>query len=192
MQNFYIADEVTRSILDRLLHLSRQELRNPTAMHADGMIGAVIGSINMLPRAIAVRIRCEGFYTRGMHYQMSSSQLEVLWQDLTKNLAEDLAGIANDPSLASVDVADRPVTKGEKICVICQQMDSARKNGGNLLALARRLEIEASGTPASADAKLLVRHLSKKRITDYDTYDYEICRLISHAELSAGHIHWMR
>lgn len=186
MRVFSIDDQVVRRNLQALERLSDSDCRDGDFRLVDALICSTIDLLEVLPRGLREKIRSSGFYVGDTHVRMSNEERVRLWSRLSKALAEDLERLSSDASLLEIDLTDRPKTKGELIEEICDRLEVAYDNGGDMQSLALQLERAGAGTAARADGRALSKLLAKKRIPDMAVYRSEIYRLIHHARLVGG------
>lgn len=155
---------------------------------------AIIDSQKLLPPAVAKHFMKSSYFTGSAHYDTNDEGRKRLWTRLADQLKGEVDAVLADATLkceAAPDLSGRPVSKGERLVKICQDLIAAIEEGGDIDALASRLEYEGRGTGVSSDAKQIRKLLAKKRITDMRQFEADLHRHAYHAKIVAQQLYHM-
>lgn len=182
---FDTGDQATDHNLARLDHLAATEWYG-AASHMHDWVCGIIGSLKLLPPAVSRHFQSGAYFIGGQHYSTDDAGRQELWRQLAAQLKNEIDAVLADPALkrdAAPDLSGRPITKGERIVAICDELQRALANGGDSDRLAAKLEYEGGGTEVASDARQLRKLFAKKRIPDSHRHQAEIHRLVYHARV---------
>lgn len=184
---FDTGDHVTDQNLARLDHLASQTWYGDASTMHD-WICAIIGSQKLLPPAVGKHFSKGSYFTGSAHFDTDDDGRKRLWARLASQLKGEVDAVLADTNLrreAGPDLSGRPLSKGEKLVKICEELIAALSKGGDVDGLAARLEFEGGGTGVSADAKQIRKLLARKRIPDIQQHEASLYRHAYHAKIVA-------
>lgn len=184
-RHFDTGDQATDDNLAHLDHLAATSWYGD-ASHMHDWVSGIIGSLKLLPPAIARHFLTGAYFIGGQHYSTDDAGRQKLWTRLAAQLNAELDAVVADPSLqreAAPDLSGRPTTKGERIVAVCDELQHVLDAGGDGDRVAAKLEREGSGSEVAYDAKQIRKLLAKKRIPDLQHHRAELHRLVYHARL---------
>lgn len=195
MLYFSTGDNATDHNLWRLSRLASLDRFDGDADHMHMWLIAAISSIKMLPK-IAAR-HFTGYYFLGdSHFRMSPEHRATTWQQLVEELREHVHAAHMDSTLkrdglaGPPSVSDRPETRGERILVLCEQLDKASWGTSEFERILSQLGAIAVGE-IRADVAELKRLSGRKRISDLADHQYWITRCIQHIRITASSLHYL-
>jgi len=190
---FDTGDAVTDYNLSRLDHLATNDSFEGDERSLHNWLVAVIQSIQMLPKAVAVKFNLYDYAVGDRAYNASPERRAQMWRDMVRKLNEQIDRVIDDESLqrqgpnGPPDLADRRPSRGERIKVLCDKLEAARGTT-EFEAVLSNVEREAS-SGIRADVAELRRLSRKKRITDLSDHQYWIQRHIEHIRIIADEMH---
>lgn len=186
-------DSATEQNLRLLESLAEQDGTPGEFEMIHSMAVTAIETMKMLPQGVGRHFDQGAFLIGGAHDRVSKQRRIEIWQRLATKLATGLDAVSADDGLRgdAPGPDDRPQTSGERIEELCRELSVALSDGRDMNSILVKLETEASGTPASSDAREMRRLLNMKRIPDLSRWRSDFHYAIGHAEAVARQLHGM-